>query len=125
MLRRNATSPWLFVALLCLTALASAQTTARPVALTGPTEDNPGIVAPGKAPPVPLAEPQRAPANILDDGPRDVGNKVDPTICNSRPLPDDVMAQCRRWLLIASACAHAATHPGNPDSTSSRHAART
>lgn len=120
MLRLDATRPWLFASLLSLSALASAQTPA-----PAGTGESPGIDGSGNAPLAPIAEPlQRSPANILEDGPRDVGTKVDPTVCNNRPLPDDLLAQCRRWLLIASVSAHTATRQGGVDAASYRQTAR-
>ncbi len=118
MLRLNAISPWLFASLLCVNA-ASAQVPARPG-----VGDAPGIDGSATTPVAPIADPQRSPANILEDGPRDVGTKIDPTVCNSRPLPDDVMVQCRHWLLIASAPAYATPRPGNVSTESYRQAAR-
>jgi hypothetical protein len=44
-----------------------------------------------------------APANILEDGPRDVGSKPLPTMCEERPLTDELTARCRRWAEIALA----------------------
>lgn len=44
-----------------------------------------------------------APANILEDGPRDVGSKPLPTMCEERPLTDELTARCRRWAEIAVA----------------------
>jgi hypothetical protein len=114
MLRRTATSPWVFVSLALLTSLASAQTPARTAALS-PADyvaEGSGVATPANMPDLPVADPQPSPANILQDGPRDVGTKVDPTVCTRRPLPDDVVAQCRRWLLIADAGVRSEMHGG-------------
>jgi hypothetical protein len=119
MLRLNAVSPWLFAWLLCVSAAASAQAPTRPG-----VGDAPGTDGSATAPVAPIADPQRSPANILEDGPRDVGTKIDPTVCSSRPLPDDVMVQCRRWLLIASTPAYATTPQGNLNSLSYPQTAR-
>jgi hypothetical protein len=104
----NLTSRWVLVSLTLFAALASAQTpdlstVASRFSVSSVAPDESGAAGPAATPEVPVADPQLSPANILEDGPRDVGTKVDPTVCASRPLPDDVVAQCRRWLLIADA----------------------
>jgi hypothetical protein len=105
---RNMTSHWALASFALVTALASAQApdpsnAVFRVSLAGPAAEGSAAAEPAATPEVPVADPQLSPANILEDGPRDVGTKVDPTVCASRPLPDDVVAQCRRWLLIADA----------------------
>jgi hypothetical protein len=42
-------------------------------------------------------------ANLLEDGPRDVGSKPLPAMCDQRPLTDELIVQCRRWAEIALA----------------------
>jgi len=49
----------------------------------------------------PIRADSTAPANVLEGGPRDMGSKQIPAVCDNKSSDDQMPAACRRWSLIA------------------------